>query len=70
MVEARIDQFEADHPAVEDPGDLAVRPQRGSKSVSGQDDVTDGQQITLAFVDVLRVDGVESLRLQPRPVRG
>jgi hypothetical protein len=69
-VEARIDQFEADHPAVEDPGDLAVCPQRGSKTVSGQDDVTDGQQIALPFVDVLRVHRAQSPGLQPRAVGG
>jgi len=65
MVEARIDQLQADDPTPEDIGDLAMCPRVGPETRSGQNHLAHRQQISLALVDMPSQDRAVSVRRQP-----
>ena len=70
MVEARIDQLQADDRPTKDLGDLGVRPRIGAKTGSSQDHFTHRQQVALTLVDVPSLHRSVSLRLHPVRIGG
>ncbi len=55
VIEARVDELEADHRHPDGGGDLVVRPAVGAETIARQHDRADDEQVALAFVDVARL---------------
>ena len=70
MIEARVDEFEADNRHPDGRGDLVVRPAVGAKTIARQHDRADDEQVALTLVDVPRLGGVVAVAAHPLGVGG
>ena len=70
VIEARVDEFEADHRHPDGGGDLVMCAAVGAETMARQHDRADDEQIALALVDVPRFGGVVAVAAHPLGIGG
>src|SRR5690606_12157979 len=70
VVETGVGEVERDDFATEDLSDLAVAVAGRAEASAGKDRVTDEKEVTLALIDLFRLDGVKTVLAEPIRERG